>query len=267
MSESKLSSFLLPSTEHVIKVIPVPELHIVLVQGVAQGKSESTLYTFQLPVAKALGQVALADHIPGWPSLQSVIDGKACFSCFPDPSLPATEGLYVFDLRKQQWLIKEKEYSFIKVQGKNLLIRKAGDEENFYLLDLSTLAISLSPRLKSIQLTKPATEGIDYPYHIGEENPLYNELVAFVKEKTAHSLVGMVEYLEWKNERIVLSYYIEGESDWDQYLLITDKEAQVLWQERIDKQLKGMALDVFMIVQQQCIYIKDKNQLRMYDLS
>ncbi|MDB5258704.1 MAG: hypothetical protein JWM14_3399 [Chitinophagaceae bacterium] len=267
MSESKLSSFLLHTAEQVIKVIPVPELQAILVQGVAQGKAESTLYAFQLPVPKALWEVSLQEHIPGWPSLQSVIDGKACFSCFPDPSLPATEGLYVFDLRNQQWIVKEKDYSFIKVEGKNLLIRKAGDEENFYLLDLSTLAISLSPRLRSIQLTKPATEGILYPYHIGEENPLYPELSAFVKEKAAHSLVGMVEYLEWKNERIVLSYYIEGEKELDQYLLITDKESKVLWLERIDEQLKGMALDVFMIVQQQCIYVKDKNQLRIYDLS
>ena len=267
MSESKLSSFLLHQNEQVIKVIPVLELTTVLVQGVVQGKAESTLYAFQLPANKALWELSLHDHIPGWPSLQAVTDGKACFSCFPDPSLPATEGLYVYDLHQQEWITKDKDYSFIRVEGKQLLIRKAGDEENFYLLDLSTRAINLSPRLKSIQLTKASVEGILYPYHIGEENPLYNELVAFVKEKAAHSLVGMVEYLEWKNERIVLSYYIEGEKDWDQYLLITDKESKVLWQERIDEQLKGMALDVFMIVQQQCIYVKDKNQLRIYDLS
>lgn len=267
MSESKLSSFLLHQEEQVIKVISVPELNTVLVQGVVQGKAESTLYAFQLPTNKALWEVSLHAHIPGWPSLQSVTEGCACFSCFPDPSLPATEGLYVFNLRKRQWTVKEKEYSFIKAEGNKLLLRKAGDEENFYLLDLSTGSINLSPRLKSMQLTKPATEGILYPYHIGEENPLYGELVAFVKEKTAHSLVGMVEYLEWKNERIVLSYYIEGEKDWDQYLLITDAATQVVWQERIDQQLKGMALDVFMIVQQQCIYVKDKNQLRIYDLS
>lgn len=267
MSESKLSSFLLHKEEQVIKVIPVAELHTVLVQGVVQGKAESTLYAFQLPSNKALWEVSLHEHVPGWPSLQAVTDGKACFTCFPDPSLPATEGLYVYDLRKQQWIISEKDYSFIRAEGAKLLIRKAGDEEHFYHLDLATGAVNLSPRLKSMQLTKPATEGILYPYHIGEENPLYGELTAFVKEKTAHSLVGMVEYLEWKNERIVLSYYIEGQKDWDQYLLITDQDTQVVWQEQIDEQLKGMALDVFMVVQQQCIYIKDKNQLRIYDLS
>ena len=250
-----------------MKVIPVPELNTILVQGIAQEKADSSLYAFHLSPPKALWQVSLQQDIPGWPSLQSVVDGKACFSCFPDASLPATEGLYVFDLRKQQWVVKEKEYTFIKVEGENLLLRKAGDEENFYLLDLSTLAINLSPRLKSMQLTKSVTEGILYPYHIGEENPLYPELSVFIREKAAHSLVGMVEYLEWKNERIVLSYYIEGERELDQYLLITDKDSQVLRKERIDEQLKGMALDVFMVVQHQCIYIKDKNQLCMYDLS
>ena len=267
MSESKLSSFLLHKEEQVIKVIPVAELNTLLVQGVVPGKAESTLYAFLLPVNKALWEVSLHEHIPGWPSLQSVTDGKACFTCFPDPSLPATEGLYIYDLRLQKWSTKEKDYSFIKAEAGKLLIRKAGDEENFYLLDLATGAINLSPRIKSMQLTKAVTEGILYPYHIGEENPLYPELIAFVKEKAAHSLVGMVEYLEWKNERIVLSYYIEGQKDWDQYLLITDAATQVVWQEQIDQQLKGMALDVFMIVQQQCIYIKDKNQLRIYDLS
>lgn len=267
MSESKLSSFLLHKEEQVIKVIPVVDLDVLLVQGIVQGKAESTLYAFQLPANKALWELSLHEHIPGWPSLQSVTDGKACFTCFPDPSLPATEGLYIFDLRLQQWIMKEKEYSFIRAEGASLLIRKSGDEENFYQLNLTTQSINLSPRFKSMQLTKATTEGILYPYHIGEENPLYEELTAFVKEKTAHSLVGMVEYLEWKNERIVVSYYIEGEKDWDQYLLITDKDTQVVWQEQIDARLKGMALDVFMIVKQQCIYIKDKNQLRIYDLS
>jgi len=267
LSESKLSSFLLHPEEQVIKVIPVVELNMVLVQGVVPGKAESTLYAFQLASNKALWEVALHADIPGWPSLQSVSEGCACFSCFPDPSLPATEGLYVYDLRKQQWIIKEKEYAFIRAEGEKLLIRKAGDEENFYLLDLASGAVNLSPKLKSIQLTKPAMEGILYPYHIGEENPLYGELVDFVKEKAAHSLVGMVEYLEWKNERIVLSYYIEGQKDWDQYLLITDKNTMVVWHEQIDQQLKGMALDVFMVLKQQCVYVKDKNQLCIYDLS
>jgi hypothetical protein len=267
LSESKLSSFLLQANEQVIKVIPVLELNMVLVQGVVLGKSESTLYAFQVAPAKTLWNVPLHAHLPGWPSLQSVTAGKACFTCFPDPSLPATEGLYIYDLRKQQWILQEKNYSFIKAEGANLLIRKAGDEEHFYGLDLTTLAVNLSPPFKSMQLTKPATEGILHPYHIGEENPLYTELVAFVKEKTAHSLVGMVEYLEWKNECIVLSYYSEGEKDWDQYLLITDKDTQVLWKERIDEHLKGMALDVFMMLHQYCVYVKDKNQLCLYDLS
>jgi len=225
------------------------------------------LYAFQLPSAKALWELSLHALIPGWPSLQAVIDGYACFTCFPDPSLPATEGLYIYDLRKQQWIFKEKDWSFIKAESKTVLMRKTGDEEHFYILELASLSIKLSPKLKSILLTKPSTEGILYPYHIGEENPLYQELLTFVKEKAAHSLVGMVEYLEWKNERIVVSYYIEGSKDWEQYLLITDKDAQVLWHERIGEQLKGMALDVFMVVQQQCIYIKDNNQLRIYDLS
>jgi hypothetical protein len=267
LSESKLSSFLLHTAEQVIKVVPVLDLNMLLVQGVIPGKPESTLYGLQLPSLSMKWQVALHEQIKGWPSLQAVIEGRAGFSCFPDPSLPATEGLYIFDLRKQQWVFKEKDWSFIKAEGKAVLMRKAGDEENFYSLNLSSLSINLAPRLKSMQLTKPTTAGILHPYHIGEENPLYKELSDFVKEKAAHSLVGMVEYLEWKEERIVLSYYIEGEKDWDQYLLITDHDTQVVWHECIDKQLKGMALDVFMLVQQQCIYVKDKNQLRTYDLS
>lgn len=267
MSESKLSSFLLQGGEQVIKVIPVIDMNTILVQGVLSGKAESTLYAYDLKSPKALWQVGLHEHIPGWPSLQTVVDGKACFTCFPDPSLPATEGLYIYDLRKQTWLLAEKNYSFIRTEEHKLLIRKKGDEDNFYHLDLASLAVNLSPKFKSIQLNRPAPEGILYPYHIGEENPLYGELVEFIKEKTAHSLVGMVEYLEWKNERIVLSYYIEGEKDWNQYLLITDKNTEVVWHEQIDEQLKGMALDVFMLINKQCIYVKDKNQLRIYDLS
>jgi len=250
-----------------MKVIPVQEMSLILVQGVAQGKPESTLYAFQLPVAELLWQVPLHDLIPGWPSLQTVVKGKACFTCFPDASLPSTEGLYIYDLKKQQWIFKDKDWSFIKTIEKGLLMRKAGDEENFYAMDLSSLAINLSPRLKSIQLTKPAVDGTLYPYHIGEESPLYKELVEFIKEKTAHSLVGMVEYLEWKDERIVVSYYIENGKESDQYLLITDAATQIVLHECIDVRLKGMALDVFMLVRQQCIYVKDKNQLCIYDLS
>ncbi len=267
MSESKLSSFLLPSSQQVIKVIPVQDLNLLLVQAVIPGKAESTLYALQLPTVKELWQLPLHIDLAGWPSLQFVVKDKACFTCFPDPTLPATEGAYIYDLKKKQWIVKEKDWSLIRREGEHLLFRKAGDEEQYHILNLTSLKDTVFEPLKTIQLTKQTIEGILYPYHIGEENPLYKDLTDFVKEKAAHSLVGMVEYLEWKDERIVVSYYIVGAKDWDQYLLITDKEGNTVLHERIDEQLKGMALDIFMLVKEQCVYVKNKNQLQVYDLS
>jgi hypothetical protein len=270
LSESTLSSFLLTKQEQLHQVIPVHDLHLILLQGVAQGKSESTLYAVSLPGVKALWQLDLHEALPGWPSLQLVTDGKACFTCFKEPSLPTAEGLYIYDLQTQQWAFKSDELTFVNAQGTNLLVRKKGEEEHYHVLSLANFSLSVldnpSAWFKRTQLAKHAGKEVQYPYHIGEENPLYAALREFVQEKSSHALTGMVEYLEWADDRMLVSYYIEAANGLDQHLLITDKEGQVMLQECMDQGLKGMALDVFMVVDKQCIYIKNKTQLCVYNL-
>ena len=271
MSDSKLSSFLLHKQEQLLKVIPVEELQMVLLQGVAQGKSESTLYGISLPSVTELWQVDLQKNLPGWPSLQLVTEGKACFTCFRDPSLPLSEGLYIFDLQKKEWVFKDDDLSFVNAQGAKLLTRKAGEEEHYHVLDLTTLSLSQlesqAKWFKNIILSKQATKEVLYPYHIGEENTIYKELVDFVKEKTTHTLTGMVEYLEWSDNRMLVSYYIEAAEGMSQYILLTDDNNAIIMHDCMDEKLKGMALDVFMVVGKQCIYIKNKTQLCVYNLT
>lgn len=270
MSESKLSSFLLPKQEHLLKVVPVQELQLILLQGISLKKSESTLYSIGLPVVKELWQLNLHQELPGWPSLQIVVDGKASFTCFEDATLPVSKGLYLYDLKEKKWLLRAEDLSMVNAQDKDLLIRKEGEEDHYYTLSLVDLSLKILDNpakwFKKVQLSKPATSNVQYPYHIGEENPLYKDLTDFVFEKTAHSLVGMVEYLEWSDQRMLVSYYIEGVKGMDQYLLVTDKIENVVVHECIDQELKGMALDVFMVMNNQCIYIKNKTQLCVYNL-
>ncbi len=261
---------MLTKQEQLHQVIPVQELQMVLLQGIAQGKSESTLYAISLPDVQERWQLELHKALPGWPSLQLVMDGKACFTCFKEPSLPVAEGLYIYDLRARQWVFRADDLTFVNAQGHSLLVRKKEDEEHYHVLDLTHLTLSLLDNpakwFKTAQLSKPLSKDVLYPYHIGEENPLYKDLTEFVQEKTSHALVGMVEYLEWSDERMLVSYYIEAAEGWDQYILITDKEGNVIVQEGIDQKLKGMALDVFMVIGKQCIYIKNKTQLCVYNL-
>ena|GEM_PF-5649022 len=271
MSDSKLSSFLLTKQEQLHKVIPVQDMHLVLLQGVTQGRSESTLYAISIPSCKELWQLELHKALPGWPSLQLVVEGKACFTCFKEPSLPVAEGLFIFDLHTQQWSFRDELLTFVNAQGTSLLVRKQGDEEHYHVLDLKSLTVSLLDNpakwIKTAQLSKQASKEVQYPYHIGEENPLYKDLVEFVQEKASHLLVGMVEYLEWADDRMLVSYYIEAAEGLMQYVLITDKEGKVVLHDCIDEKLKGMALDVFMVMDKQCIYIKNKTQLCVYNLA
>jgi hypothetical protein len=271
LSDSKLSSFLLPKQEQLLKVVPVEELQMVLVQGVALGKSDSSLYGISLSNAQELWQESLQNVLPGWPSLQFVADGKACFTCFQDSSLPVAQGLYVFDLKKKEWAFKNDELTFVNAQGVNLLVRKAGDEEHYHVLDLAQLTLSQlesqAKWFKNITLSKQASKGVLYPYHIGEENVLYKELVDFVKDKTNHTLTGMVEYLEWSDQRMLVSYYIEDTEGMSQYLLLTDDNNSTIMHECIDVNLKGMAFDVFMVIGKQCVYVKNKTQLCVYNLT
>jgi hypothetical protein len=261
---------LLNTQEQLHQVIPVPDLQLILVQGVTQGKSESTLYAISLPRVKALWQLDLQKALPGWPSLQVVTGGKACFTCFKEPSLPVAEGLYIFDLHTQQWVFRDEDFTFINAQGPNLLVRKKGEEEHYHVLDVLSFSLSILDNpgqwFKRTQLSKQADSDVHYPYHIGEENPVYKDLTEFVQEKASHALTGMVEYLEWADDRMLVSYYIEAANGLDQYVLITDKEGKVVLHECIDQHLKGMALDVFMVIGKQCIYMKNKTQLCVYNL-
>lgn len=89
------------------------------------------------------------------------------------------------------------------------------------------------------------------------------EFVEAVTEKKV--LEAGIEYLEFETA-VILSYYAKDKA-MANYLLVTDHQKQVLLHECIGQDLKGIGQDTFIVSNNKLIFVKDKQQLFIYQFN
>lgn len=178
------------------------------------------------------------------------------FSRFGDQKNPGVSRLQLIDTRKNKLL---KEWSpFVldyhddhKIAG---AIVDNGKKEPL-LIDLNDWIHDVDHAKRSGQILLPD--------HLPAGDYGFQTIIEYLESFNVIPLKGS-DYLEVGNQ-IFFTYYMEDSNKLQKYLIWIEEETLIL-QELIDSELKGVALDSFMICEDRLFFIKNRNELCIYEI-
>ncbi len=158
--------------------------------------------------------------------------------------------------------------SLVHVGNDKVYIKQFESEGNPQVKEWVIWDISSKKLLDSTQAhkfdkdAKPKSGGIVF-YSMASE--YFKLLKAFIYSLTGNSnIVAGVEYLEHRGF-VFLSYYT-GSDNMANYLLVVDMNKNVVIHKRLDKDLKGIGRDTFIVSSNKLIFLQDKQELFIYQL-
>jgi len=114
-----------------------------------------------------------------------------------------------------------------------------------------------------LKRASPENKYIRHPFHYTAEDTYFGTVSRFVQHYLNQQIKAGCEYLD-ENGLIFISYYLEENKALANYLLVLDKEGELLLHEKLDDQLANIGLGTFMLARDQLIFIKQKRKLLSY---
>lgn len=257
-------SMFLNAGEKVNKVLPIAN-DLLFIHGIGVQNKVNTFYLYQVAQQKEIFRISLPLEEGSWLSVQGVLNHEVLLSKYTDPAMPITEGLYVFNLDKKAITQSFPALNLMMVYDQKVLVRAVSDEENIFMLNLGNSHLEQvqdqKKLLNQLLTFNKKQESVLYPYHIGEDNALYADLKEFVKQTTQHSICENVEYMENASTNMLLSYYVKIQEKLNQYMLVTNKDGNIVYHEVLQEAVQGMSYDVFMVIASVCVCVKHQNEI------
>ena len=179
------------------------------------------------------------------------------FSQLKSGKNPGIESIEAYDLRSgklvyqipcQFWFETKNDFILIEMDKKN------------YWVNLSTGEFNNEPSFSDTQHFDNLD--VQNPEHYEESQTFFKEFQAFFELKFQEKIAKGIDYWEGK-EKLIFSYYIYDQS-WKNFLKICNSEFVVEYQELIfEGDLIGY--NTFQIIENQLIYIKNKQQIVVYE--
>jgi outer membrane protein assembly factor BamB len=101
------------------------------------------------------------------------------------------------------------------------------------------------------------------PVRYLEGTPYFETVKEFMEKGTTYHPIKGVEYLEW-NDLIMISLYEEENGNLANYLIVFDKNGEVLLEVKLGGKLSGLGTDTFFILSGCLFLIKNKTELVAY---
>lgn len=102
-----------------------------------------------------------------------------------------------------------------------------------------------------------------YPTHYETDNPHFETISKFLKEKVQVHLEGSCDYLEW-GDYFAVSANTKVEAGYNLDLFVFNLEGELVLQQSLESGLKGLATGTFFIVNQALIFVEGKRNLIVY---
>ncbi len=209
-------------------------------------------------------------HLPlpqtWWISVVHLQGKQLYLQTYPDSQTPQPNGLVMVDILtgKVQWHLEQ--VGFLHLSPAGLLVYQPKEEPIYQLIDSSNGVIIREMEAEEVKLfpSLPPVQ-VQYPVHYTAENKYFSTIAQFMQLKLGIQAQKAFDYMEYKG-LIIISYYIYSNNQYTNFLLVLDQEANVLLQELLAKDLQGIGLDTFFIVENRLIFVKEKTELVIYEL-
>jgi hypothetical protein len=102
------------------------------------------------------------------------------------------------------------------------------------------------------------------PSHYSETSPYFPTIFKFLYRLLGIEAQKAVDYLEISN-KIIISYYIYREKSFQNYLLVTNRDREILLNDLI-AETEGLGIDTFTVKSDTLLYVKNETQFIGYEL-
>jgi len=174
---------------------------------------------------------------------------------------PDVTALIAMDIHSCNILWEQQNFSFSNLSNGNVLGMLGREDPKLVGLDLFTgrmIEGDVELELGANEISEPIR-----PFQYQEGTSYYDTVYNFLTSSCSIKPEGTVEYQEYDG-LILISYYIREENGLANYLLVLNDTGDVLLQEKIDEQLKGLGVDTFFILSGCLFFVRNKRELLSY---
>lgn len=187
-----------------------------------------------------------------WLSLIGVFGNIVLLHKYSQQQKPEALGVLVIDVKSGNLIERFDGWMYFDVAENKLTL---------YQVDSNNLPVYREVDLK---IKLPETKEDHIITHYSEASPYFPLIFKFLYQIINIEAQKAVDYLE-VNDKIVISYYIYKENQFHNYLLITNKQKQILLHDFINSS-EGIGIDTFSIKSDTLFYVKNQNQLIGYEI-
>ena len=197
-----------------------------------------------------------------WMGVSAVTDQYIIFHRFEDSENPQDKSLIAFDFKNQGITQELKNHELLEVGKSHWVVRSQEEEPK-----VSWLSLKDGHAVASDEVTPFTNDAIfQYPHQYLEETEYFDTVARLVKTKLVVDPVQSIEY--WQSDaHIVLSYHTREKQGISNEIVVLDVKGNVLLQETLDQNLKGMSKDTFFLSDNRLIFVQEKKKLLSYSLN
>lgn len=195
-----------------------------------------------------------------WTRLVAVVGGVVILHEYPNPELPEPRGLLALDAVTGETRWRYSDGVFGGSDGRQVQVSRIGEGLE-RTTELRLLADG-QPSTGPMEKLPPSRTRIPTPY--APPNPYFPALATFVRERTGHEPVRVLDYLEFA-DRIGISYYFYAGESLENRLLVVSRSTGKDWQERIVREQK-MGSTAFLVRADRLLFVQDHVHLHSHAL-
>lgn len=210
-----------------------------------------------------------------WISMVTVNKSSVLFKIHEDDQNPSLLSYFIYNTNLQKITWSSADFIFLNITNDGFLgYREIDSEEQFFLINPSNgteLKIDNEKDLNNYKNSFKSTSEnkiLSSPFHYLEGSDYFELVKNYLFQKLKILPIKAIEYLELQNS-IIISYYIyhnpeKNNSLLENFLLVLDREGNILFQEKIDENLTGIGLETFFVISDQLIFTSFKKEIKSY---
>lgn len=199
---------------------------------------------------------------PWWIGIGHVSKELILFFIYENQDNPDKKIYFVYDVHQSSILWEREGLAIVSVNN-NLAHNLDVATQEYNYLDLKS-----GENITPTQVT-PTSENkkLKHSFHYPEGSDYFKTVSQFLASLLTVTIVGGVDYFQYDNHTVVISYYQKLQKGLLNRLIIVDKNKEIIFQETLGEGLSGISDDTFFIYNDNLIFVKEKHHFFIYSLT
>lgn len=195
-----------------------------------------------------------------WISIYDFSGDVIVFQTYNDTQDIEARSAFGFDIHTAEALWSIDDIKLNKASDGRLTVTPLSGEHDAFMINTKT-----GEELDSSEYfeSKSTRNEDKFPLHYESDSPHFETLSSFVRAKLDIELVGSCDYLEI-NDFFAIAVNSKAKTGYNLDLFVFSHEGELLMQNSLDRELKGLASGTFFIVSQALIFVEGKRNLVFY---